>query len=89
MQKKWVIKPFTDAFKLVNCYKSLSYHTKVTFCPERVIEKARLDANRDLRMTVERLAVNQGPQAVLHNLRYSKLFAEEFQQHHGKYCRYD
>jgi hypothetical protein len=58
-------------------YFSFSYHTKVTFCPERAIEQERLDANRDMKMTVERLAVTHGPRAVLHNLRYAKLFAKE------------
>ena len=65
-----------------------SYHTKVIFCPERVIEQERLEANRDLKMTVERLAVTHGPKAVLHNLSFAKKFAEEFNANHGKYCRY-
>ena len=56
---------------------SFSYHTKVIFCPERAIEQERLDANRDMKMTVERLAVTHGPRAVLHNLRYAKQFANE------------
>ena len=67
---------------------NVSYHTKVIFCPERVIEQERLEANRDLKMTVERLAVTHGPKAVLHNLSFAKKFAEEFNANHGKYCRY-
>ena len=61
-----------------------SYHTKVIFCPERAIEQERLEANRDLKMTVERLAVTHGPQAVLHHLSFAKKFAEEFNANHGK-----
>lgn len=63
----------------------------MTFCPERAIEKERLEANRDLKMTVERLAVTHGPRAVLHNLHYAKLFAtsrEAFGKRHGHFCRY-
>jgi hypothetical protein len=59
----------------------------VIFCPERAIERERLTANRDMKMTVERLAVTHGPKAVLHNLSYSKHFAEDFQSRHRKYCR--
>ena len=66
-----------------------SYHTKVIFCPEREIEKERLEANRDLKMTVERLAMTHGPRAVLHNLSFAKPLAEEFRKNHGKYCRWD
>ena len=57
------------------------------FCPERAIEKERLEGKRDMKMTVERLAVTHGPRAVLHNLRYAKLFADEFNLRHDKYCR--
>ena len=64
-----------------------SVHTKVTFCPERAIEKERMEENRDLCLTVERLAVSHAPKAVLHNLRFAKLFAEEFSKYHGKYVR--
>ena len=65
-----------------------SYHTKVTFCPERAIEKERLEAKRDLKMTVERLAITYGPKSVLHNLSFAKKFAKAFREDHGKFCRY-
>ena len=48
-----------------------------------------MEANRDLRLTVERLAVSHAPKAVLHNLKFAKLFAEEFMKSHGKYVRYN
>ena len=38
---------------------------------------------------MERLAVSHAPKAVLHNLKFAKLFAEEFSKNHGKYVRYN
>ena len=46
----------------------------------------RLDANRDLKMTVERLAVTHGPDAVLHNLMYCKLFVPNFDEVYDGHC---
>ena len=62
-------------------------HSKVTFCPEQAIERERLEANRDMNMVVERLAVTHGPKCVLHNLSYSKLFANEFSTNQNKYSK--
>ena len=39
-------------------------------------------------MTVERLAVTHGPRAVLHNLRYAQLLAEDFIVRHDLFCRF-
>ena len=52
-------------------FKIHSVHSKVTFCPEQAIEKERLEANRDMKMVVERLAVTHGPKCVLHNLSFA------------------
>ena len=47
----------------------------------------RLEANRDLKMTVERLAMTHGPDAVLHNLKFCKLFVERFSEEYGQFCK--
>ena len=52
-------------------FKIHSVHSKVTFCPEQAIEKERLEANRDMKMVVKRLAVTHGPKCVLHNLSFA------------------
>lgn len=46
----------------------------------------RLEANRDLKMTVERLAVTHGPDAVLHNLKFCKVFTNTFDNDYGQFC---
>ena len=68
-------------------FKIHSVHSKVTFCPEQAIEKERLEANRDMKMVVERLAVTHGPKCVLHNLSFARLFAQEFSENHNKYSQ--
>ena len=39
-------------------------------------------------MTVERLAVTHGPDAVLHNLKYCKLFVPNFNEVYDRHCGY-
>ena len=39
-------------------------------------------------MTVERLAVTHGPDAVLHNLKYCKLFVPNFNEVYDGHCGY-
>ena len=43
-----------------------------------MFDAERLEANRDLKMTVERLAVTHELDAVLHNLKYAKLVGTDF-----------
>lgn len=39
-------------------------------------------------MTVERLAVTHGPDAVLHNLQFCKLFVPDFDEVYDRHCGY-
>jgi hypothetical protein len=79
---------------LSNSIFSFSYHSKLIFTPELPIERGnlyldsiayslnaileRLEARRDLGMTVESMIAQLGPKAVLHNLKFAMLFTERF-----------
>ena len=63
------------------------HHTKMIFTPEEPIEQERLDSKRDLKVTVERLSHTVAPSAVLHNLQFCKLFADNFIGDQSNYCK--